>query len=892
MIKINTMKVELYLRYSSAFGEQISVQGALIEGHEAPIMLEYDSADYWKTTLDTQRSLAYRYTIHAGETSKTEGADHRIELPETKKTIAIFDQWLDPSAIENAFLTQPFQDILLTPGGQPLGQPLGRQQTYTFRVHCPLLEPNEVLGIIGSCKTLGNWNEDSVVGLYRQGDSWEAGFSNADLLGAAYKYVVLDAQTKAVVRYETGDNRAVVASETADIQYFNDGFFRQERHWRGAGVSIPVFSLRTDQSFGVGEFTDLPPFGKWASSVGMKILQLLPVNDTMAKMNWIDSYPYKAVSAFALHPLYINVEQIAGKKHHALLKNYDIERKRLNELSVVDYEAVLTLKMGYLRELYAVLQPAFAKSAAYKTFFTENEEWLRPYAAFCYLRDKNNTAVFGDWAEHSVYDETSIKALTAPKSAAYHEIAFHYFVQFHLDQQLKTAVQELHADGLVVKGDIPIGIGRDGADAWVAPQLYHMGQQAGAPPDDFAVAGQNWGFPTYNWETMQADGYAWWAKRFGQMSRYFDAFRIDHILGFFRIWSIPWSATQGIMGRFVPAIPVWQGEFMRNGIPFDYDRYCKPFITDHILWETFGYDANWIARKYLDRRYDERWQFKPAFSNQRKVKEWFETNADPSSLKEQQNLRDALLQLHANVILIPDSDTPGSAFHFRFFIHKTSSFQHLPKGTQERLQALSNDYFHERQEELFRKEGLEKLPALQRVTNMLICGEDLGVVPKAVPIVMKELGMLSLEIQRMPKDPRTRFFDPADGPYLSVVTPATHDMSTVRGWWEEDPQVTQSFFNQQLGQQGAAPQFCEPWINRAIVAQHLHSPAMWSIFQLQDLLGMDADLRRENPQDERINQPANEQHYWQYRMHLTVEHLAKAETFNATLREMISYANR
>jgi 4-alpha-glucanotransferase len=157
---------------------------------------------------------------------------------------------------------------------------------------------------------------------------------------------------------------------------------------------------------------------------------------------------------------------------------------------------------------------------------------------------------------------------------------------------------------------------------------------------------------------------------------------------------------------------------------------------------------------------------------------------------------------------------------------------------------------------------------------------------------MKNLGLLSLEIQRMPKDPTRIFAHPADAPYLSVVTPSTHDMNPIRAWWEEDRKKTQQFYNNEIGQWGDASFFCEPWVAKAILLQHLYSPAMWSIFQLQDLLAMDGELRRKDPHEERINDPSNPKHYWRYRMHLTIEELSDADKFNEELHEMIKSSDR
>ena len=469
------------------------------------------------------------------------------------------------------------------------------------------------------------------------------------------------------------------------------------------------------------------------------------------------------------------------------------------------------------------------------------------------------------------------------------DVLLHCFIQFHLHLQLQDAAAYAHEHGVIIKGDIAIGIYRYGTDAWQHPELFHMNKQAGAPPDDFAVKGQNWGFPTYNWERMEADHFAWWRQRFEQMSYYFDAFRIDHILGFFRIWSIPMHAVEGIMGHFEPCIPVHINEFHERNTWFDYERYTKPFITDQLLYDVVGNEAEHFKQTYLQSNDNGTYSLLEEYATQRKVEDHFlafEMNERDNWIKEK------LFDLISNVILFEAEGSNGQQFHFRFSVESTKSFQYLDWNTQSQLKDLYVDYFFRRQDEFWKKEALKKLPALKRSTNMLICGEDLGLVPGSVPVVMKELGLLSLEIQRMPKDINKEFFHPNDAPYLSVVTPSTHDMSTIRGWWEEDRSKTQRFFNYELGQWGNAPYFCEPWVNRAIIMQHLYAPSMWSIFQLQDILGISEELRRPNPNEERINVPAISKHHWRYRMHLYLEDLLNADAFNTELHGSIAVCGR
>jgi 4-alpha-glucanotransferase len=709
--------------------------------------------------------------------------------------------------------------------------------------------------------------------------------------GVFYKYGIYDVDKQAFIGYEGGQNRVLTDLGGKDAQVIvNDAFAVFETTtWKGAGIAIPVFSLRSQQSFGVGEFTDIALLVDWAKATGMKLIQLLPVNDTTATHSWHDSYPYAAISAFALHPLYVNVLQMADKANKAMVQEYDARRIELNNQEFLDYQPVMELKLDIARKLYDLQKKKTFTAKDYKQFFEQNKHWLVPYAVFCHLRDTYSTADFNAWPAYTQYKTEEIAALIATGSADYDSVAFHYFVQYHLHLQLKAAKQYAHQQGVIIKGDIAIGIYRYGVDAWQQPELYHMHLQAGAPPDDFAVKGQNWGFPTYNWQRMKEDGFAWWKQRFEQMSEYFDAFRIDHILGFFRIWSIPMHAVEGIMGHFVPAIPVHRNEFDEKGIWFDYHRFTKPFINDAVLWEVFGYDADFVKEQFLTYDGFGNYTLKPEFATQRLVEKHF-TTWETNDFNER--IKIGLYNLISNVILFEVEGSQGQQFHFRFAIASTTSYKHLDGHLQQQLSDLYVDYFFRRQDDFWEKEAMQKLPALKRVTNMLVCGEDLGLVPDCVPGVMKQLGLLSLEIQRMPKDPTKTFFHPADAPYLSVVTPSTHDMSIIRGWWEEDRTRTQDFYNNQLGQWGQAPYFCEPWVNKLIIDQHLYSPAMWSIFQLQDLLGIDGNLRRENPEDERINVPANPKHFWKYRMNLTLESLLQQTDFNTLLHNSIVASGR
>ncbi len=895
------MKINFLIRFSTKYGQSLSITGNIPalggDNLENPLPMSYLNGNFWQASIELEPgqydSIRYRYIFHTetGEQILDGELERTLSLKNSIKDVSVIDTWCYAGSYELTFFTSPFQKIFIK---EPEGLKVEATQTYThiFKVKAPLLSENECVCLLGSTESLGSWQTVRPVLLEKKGNWWQTGI---DLSGSQtfvfYKYGIYDFKKDKFVCWEEGDNRILeLERNTYRSVLLHDGFVRLPNNtWKGAGVAIPVFSLRSESSGGIGEFTDLKLLADWAAETGLKLIQILPVNDTTATFTSKDSYPYAAISAFALHPAYINLKQVSGEKYATAIKTYSEKLLQLNSLREVDYVSVIALKLKVLRALFEIQSGAFLKEKSFQEFFEDNKLWLQPYAVFCYFRDQNGTSEFQKWNHGAIYDKEEIEQLCTPGTHHFNEIAFWYFVQYHLHLQLQDAVAYAHQKGVAIKGDIPIGIYRHGCDAWTAPELYNMQWQAGAPPDDFAVKGQNWGFPTYNWHRMQEDGFEWWHQRFHQMSNYFDAFRIDHILGFFRIWSIPLHAVEGIMGRFVPALPVYINEFGQRGISFDYDRFCRPFINWDVLNLIFGSNAGYVISEFLWHQPNGTFTLKEEFSTQQKIESLF---SGWEKNEHNQQLKEGLFDLISNVLLFEQEGTNGQEFHFRISMMDTLSYKLLDGHTKHLMYNLYVDYFYHRQDEFWKKEALSKLPALKEATNMLICGEDLGMVPHCVPEVMKDLGILSLEIQRMPKNPKTEFFHPKDAPYLSVITPSTHDMSTIRGWWEEAPERTQHFFNTVLGEQGQAPLTCEPWINRKIVQQHLNSPAMWSIFQLQDLLSNSETLKRPNPHDERINNPADPNHYWNYRMHLTLEQLLQEPEFNKELRKYLENSGR
>ena len=896
--------ITFQLRFHTTPGQSLFIVGdhALFGEGRARVPLQYATPELWQATLvvpdgtDSGHPVSYRYLLRQPDGGVCEdwGKDRQLDLAGlSSKDVCIIDSWNNPGYFNNAFYTNPFQQVLLRADRGEFRAEGTSTPSHHFRVRAPLLTKTQTLCLLGAPPELGQWAPERAVLLTRQEAdpflSVELDLSTATF-PLHYKYGVYDLERKVLVRWEDGENRVLHDTRHPErYTLIDDGFAHlPDNTWKGAGVAVPVFSLRTDQSFGVGEFPDLKPLADWCALTGLKLIQILPVNDTTATHTWKDSYPYAAISAFALHPIYLNLGQVAeGKQSKQILAEAEQDRQRLNALANLDYAEVMQAKLKILRRLFALQGEKTIKSKAYRAFFAQNRDWLIPYAAFSYLRDRFKRPDFSHWPEFHIYRAEEIQKLAAEAGEAQDEIHFVYFVQFHLHEQLSDAAAYAHERGVIVKGDIAIGAGRFGADTWQSPELFHMDVQAGAPPDAFGIKGQNWSFPTYNWQRMQQDGFAWWKSRFAQMSRYFDAFRIDHILGFFRIWSVPLDAVEGILGYFVPALPVRESEFTSLGIHFDRERFTRPFITSAIVRQMFGIEAERVTREFLASIGPDRFGMRPEFATQRKIERHFATIPEDARTRA---LREGLFDLLTNVLMF--EGTGPEEFHFRFNMEATSSFAALAPATQTKLKQLYVDYFFRRQDGFWMAQALEKLPVLKRVTNMLVCGEDLGLVPACVPDVMQQLGLLSLDVQRMPKRSGLEFFDPATAPYLDVVTPGTHDMSTIRGWWKEDRKVTQRFWEIVLHQKGAAPEQCPASIVEAVICQQLGSPAMWSIFQIQDLLGADEKLRHPDPSEERINIPAVPNHYWRYRMHLPLEQLQKADAFNARLHSWITHARR
>lgn len=854
------MNLTFQINYRTSWGQSLCVveteQSFLGWTEQNPLLLNCQGADFWTVTLpvsDFAGSIHYKYAIRMQDGSLVyEAGESRVlDLRQSDKKLVVRDYWQTVD-YEKSFYTTAFLKSLFRRQNQAAVEPKGQVR---LTIDLPQILPSQGVAVMGNIPELGNWSSDDKLVLNDHNyPLWSVSFDVPADVVVEYKYCIYDIHSGAVVDLEWGENRRIWDIQAGQVYQINDRSFRRTQpRFKGAGVAVPVFSLRTEDGFGIGEFQDLKKLADWAALTGQKMIQTLPINDTTLTHTNLDSYPYNAVSVFALHPIYINVEKM-GRLTPAKKKAYDKTKAEFNAKTIADYQCVYDEKTKYFKLLFKAEKEAVFSSEEYKVFFAKNEEWLRPYAAFLSRRDKQ------------------------PEE-------YYYYLQFHADKQLSDAVAYAHSIGVAMKGDIPIGISPASVDAYEQPELFNLDASAGAPPDDFSISGQNWGFPTYNWDKMAEDNFLWWRRRFTKMQDYFDAYRIDHILGFFRIWQMRKSDVWGLCGHFSPAMPYSLQDLWNMGVQLDEDRMTKPYLRSNFLGEVFGADTEQVKSQFLNTNDGYIYWFKEEFDTQKKVEDYFLGN----NLTDDRNkaIMDGLIRMHCEVLFVRDQKN-DHLLHPRISIYQSYSFAELYDDQKQVLMSIYNDYFFRRHTSFWYDSAMRKLPTLINSTRMLVCGEDLGMVPDCVPQVMDGLKILSLEIQRMPKDPNVAFAHPANAPYLSVCTTGTHDTNPLRAWWEEDREVTQRFYNEQMGWWGEAPKEMTPEIAEFIVNQHMYSPAMWVILPLQDWLAIDGEVRLPDAHADRINLPSNPRHFWNYRMHLSLEELLRKDAFNQHVKRLTS----
>ena len=886
------MKIFFNIQYATTFGEilRLNVVGKGKDIEKVYSMNTYDGKS-WHCEITAENGMSqmeYYYSVENGDSEvrhEWTTVSHRLEL-NAKRAMTYFvnDRWND-IPYDSYLYSSAFTDCVNRRHREP-AKGSDYNQTLRLIVRAPQLRSGSRLALVGEDKALGRWNPDDAISMVEHNyNEWVADINVKEMKKEETEFKFIAFNEKGGVDWETGMNRQLHAPTINDgevvVTELDQAFFELCDE-KLAGTLIPVFSLRSKGSFGVGDFGDLKMMIDWVAETNQRVLQVLPINDTTSTHTWTDSYPYSAISIFALHPQFADFRQLPEIKDKKKAHEMEALRKELNELKQIDYERVNNTKTDYLRIIFKQEGEAVMKGDDFKMFVKENEHWLVPYAQYCHLRDSFGNVDFSSWKGHEQWHEADRKKLTDPKSKEYGDVAFYYYVQFVLDRQMRAAHEYAMARGVILKGDIPIGVDRNGCDVWHEPQYFNLNSQAGAPPDAFSINGQNWGFPTYNWQRMIDDGCEWWIRRFQNMAKYFDAYRIDHVLGFFRIWAIPTTCVHGLLGQFAPSLGMTREEIEGYGLHFQEELFTTPFIARWVVDRVFGIHADEVVEKYLDHKHDDIFALKPEYDTERKIEAVFKGKDSMDDVW----VRDGLYALVSDVLFVRDDNDPNK-FHPRITAQLNFMYEALYDSDKEKFNRLYNDYYYRRNNNFWYNEAMKKLPVLVQATRMLVCAEDLGMVPDCVAWVMDQLRILSLELQQMPKDPKVKFGILSRNPYRSVCTLSTHDMPTLRQWWDEDYERTQVYYSSMLYRGGAAPHPLPGWLARDIIANQLTCPSMLCILSLQDWFALDEKLRLPDADAERINIPANPRHYWRYRMHINIEDLIADKEYNDAIKELV-----
>ncbi len=865
-------------------------------GEEQCIDMHRTGDDSWAASFAVESDtalLSYGYRlVRDGKVVRNEWAvmPHRLSLNCVNDNYYVSDMWLDSPV---GYYTQTNLFRFFDKQARPLDAPCVNwyNRSLTLSLYAMGVERGDSLVLSGDAPELGSWDLSHALPMVQtEPNLWSVTFDVEQLRGGSlqFKFVKIDNGGNAC--WEEGDNRSLMlptlAGSTATLFTLPHVVFGASKI-RLAGTVLPLFSMRSQHGWGIGDFGDIKLMAQWLSATGQNILQLLPLNDTTIFGGDEDSYPYNCVSVYALNPIYMDMSVLPPLQSDKANRYYEAHRTKLNDSPAVQYSLVYALKMKYLRDLFIEQGSELLATEDCRRFLDAEKRWLRPYAIFRFLTARLHSCIW-DWDKYRYYDENTEQAVLAEYPDAAREIEFYSLVQYLLYKQLCEAHEYANSIGVALKGDIPIGVAPNGVDVWCERNHFNLQVSAGAPPDAFSADGQNWGFPTYNWEVMSLDGYSWWRRRLQYMSKFFDAYRIDHVLGFFRIWEIPHSSVSGLSGSFSPNKPLSREELAAAGFVLDEDAHLHPFITNDRLKELFPRRVKYLVERFFDEQPDGTYRFKD-YINGTSHLAWEISQkcsaAFPATMKKE------LLHLYGNVLFMRDLKQP-QMFVPRILGNETEAYAQLSQQQRIAYDRIYEDYFYNRHTMHWFEEGMRKLAPVLQSTTMTACGEDLGMIPACVPWVMKNLQILSLEIQRMPKLFGETFANPAAYPYLSVATPSTHDMSTLRGWWREDEALSAEFYHRVLALPGECPREMSGTIARAIIAQHLQSPAAFALFAWQDLMAMDERLRLADPDAERINVPSNRDHMWNYRMHISIEEMMNERAFNDALQAMIADSGR
>ncbi len=656
---------------------------------------------------------------------------------------------------------------------------------------------------------------------------------------------------------------------------------------RLTGTAIPLGALKTKRSCGIGEYPDLVAFASFCKKAGLSLIQLLPVNDTGT-----ESSPYSALSAFALHPIYISIEALPEYKAVStpVKKAVKALHQAHDTAPRFDYRQLRYGKLDVLKQVYGDNKLAIAQlwsdsDSDLRRWFAKNP-WVVEYAVFMELKWEFMEASWRQWPKKfsSMKQNKIVERWEDRNLRAAH--LFHVWLQWRAFEQFQQAAEAVQEKGIMLKGDIPIMMNEDSADAWAHPEFFDDTMRAGSPPDGFNPTGQNWGFPVYRWKNLAKSDYSWWKNRLACASNFYQAYRIDHVLGFFRIWETSSRETTAILGRTEPSAPITFAELEKAG--FDKDRIrwlSQPHVPTRAIEDVNNNDylgTHGYLHLLMDRIGEEElWLFKEEIQGDRDILER-EDIPEP--------VRYRLAEFWRNRTLLPLGQ---DKFLPLWTYRDTTAWKSLSEQEQESLDKLIATK-QKKQDTLWEKQARTLLGELTSATDMIACAEDLGANPESVPRVLDDLSILRLCVVRWYRQWQEEgqpFVDFADYPAKSVVTASVHDSSTLRLWWLTEQDVADFYrdFPPEEAEGDIEVGIYTPETARYLLSRIATSASNFCIHPIQDFLALQAAYYHSDPQQERVNVPGSVNEFnWTYRLPVLVEELAQDKDLQVAIKEVVA----
>jgi 4-alpha-glucanotransferase len=649
-----------------------------------------------------------------------------------------------------------------------------------------------------------------------------------------------------------------------------------------SGVIVPLFSLRTEKSCGIGEFPDLITLGEWCRHTGLEMIQILPVNDTGQQTS-----PYSALSAFALNPIFIRMQDLPeyNEDDKTVVELTQKLKSCYDALKRVSYHEVLKKKMDILGRLFDMRGYNTVKDPIFLGWCNDNP-WVPVYSLFRSLKMSNNEISWVEWSDFNSPDpETILNLWDQALQEGDRDILFFAWIQYRAEQQLQNAAQTLSNMDIFLKGDLPILMNEDSADVWRHREYFNLSLNAGAPPDMFSSEGQNWGFPIYRWDILERNSYSWWKRRLNQADKFYHAFRIDHVLGFFRIWAISVRNVSGRLGFFKPSAYLSRKKLINSGFNSEHISFLS---EPHVKEETINsiIDGLTDEQKHTVKSCFQRIRQESLFLFDANIK----GEKDIKALNLNKETIDQLLRLYGDRVFIEISD---GLYVPAWNGISSSQMSYVSDDMKNLIYELFKEYRIE-SEKIWGKQGEKLLSFMDSYTGMLICAEDLGDVPEAVPATLEKLNILGLRIPRW-----TREYEKKEAPFipvkrypeLSVISPSVHDTSSLREWWAQDEETDKFWYS--LGFYDDPPKILDQKSVYKIIKALAEASSLLFLCPIQDFLALDENVRPNEPMEERINVPGtHNQNNWSYRIPVSIESLIENTNLNAKIREICMFRKK